>query len=136
MTEICKRLPDPRISSGTVFLCHLDYDLPDLLGSWRATYSPSDAARIVFLRDELAVPREQGLRRDKVHNLNFSSFSCNQVSGHYGISFSFAPYHVGCYAAGAYHVDIRWDEIAGIIDSGRWAFLGRFSKPNLVGSVR
>ena len=48
-----------------------------------------------------------------------------------GIAFAFAPYEVHGYAAGSFSVTVGWDEIAGIVDSGRWPFLERWVSPGL-----
>jgi hypothetical protein len=44
-----------------------------------------------------------------------------------GISFSFAPYEVHCYAAGSFFATIPWGEIAGIVDAERWPVLKRWT---------
>lgn len=43
-----------------------------------------------------------------------------------GIAFAFAPYEVHAFAAGCFYTTIAWDEIAGIVDTGRWPFLKRW----------
>lgn len=46
-----------------------------------------------------------------------------------GLEFAFGPSEIAGYAAGGFYTTIRWSEIAGILDTGRWGFLERWTPP-------
>ena len=69
MSQVRQCSPDPRVAPTPILFRHLDHEITQLILGWRATHLASLPARIIFLRDQLPMPRQQGLRSHEAHDL-------------------------------------------------------------------